>query len=41
MSRVRFYWISEPEPKKHRLKSWLMMALTVAVLGYCAVLGCR
>jgi|HubBroStandDraft_6_1064221.scaffolds.fasta_scaffold1007897_2 hypothetical protein len=41
MSRVRFYWISEPEPKRHRLKPWLLLGLTLAVLGYCAVIGWR
>jgi hypothetical protein len=41
MPKMPIQWISEPEPKKNRLKPYLLLVLTVAVLGFCATLWLR
>ncbi len=41
MSRMPFTWAPEPEEKRGRLKPYLLLALTVAVIGFCATLWLR
>jgi hypothetical protein len=41
MSKMPVQWAERPEPPKSRLKPWLLMALTIAVLVFCAVLVSR
>jgi len=41
MARMPINWVQEPEPKKNRLKPYLLLALTVAVLAFCASLVVR
>jgi hypothetical protein len=41
MTRMPFLYASEPETKPARLKPFLLFALTLAVLGFCATLWLR
>ena len=41
MTRMPFLYASEPEAKPGRLKPFLLLALAIAVLGFCATLWLR
>lgn len=41
MARMPIPLVSEPEPRKDRLKPYLLLALTVAVLAFCTTLVVR
>ena len=38
MARMPINWVEDPAPRRGRLKPYLLLALTVAVLLFCAVL---
>ncbi len=38
MPRMPINWVSEEEAKRGRLKPYLLLALSVAVLAFCATL---
>jgi hypothetical protein len=41
MAKMPFQWAEPREAPKGRLKPWLLLALTIAVLAFCAVLVLR
>jgi hypothetical protein len=41
MSRMPFTWAPEPDDKKGKLKPFLLLALTLAVLAFCTTLWVR